>query len=442
MKKISDKKKILVTGAGGMVGQATVAYLIKSGFFVRAFAHTPGCYFPPHKNLEMYIGDITKFSDIQKITKGVDICINLVARKLDEPDSYQVNVLGTKYLVEACERHKVGKFIHLSTLVTKIEDKGIYAHTKTLADEIIIRSKLSYVILKPGIIYGDPNLGVFAKLVRYSKLPVIPIIGDGSQQVNPIHVDDLAKILEKTTASQKLLRQIFDVGGTEEVTLKQFLLLIRSHFHQKKSTPPFLHLPISLGNLLVRTLTLILKNPPITASNIKGSTQTIDSEPGILLKKLGFKPRSLTAGLKQTTREFDNQYQLAKILLKYAGSGFNQKYEPTKEDIRTLLKKLPSKFNKDILITTAIRFPCTIGFLDSFTKIVLSKNNFQKYLGVAVALAECHPTSAISLLPRRRSWPQIVWQFGRIMIKSSYFFIGGLFIYFLVKVILPNEQKI
>jgi len=439
MKKTTSEKTVLITGAGGLLGQALVKSLAFKNYTVRAVVHKVNLYFPPLANIEMIEGNIINIESVKKFCKNIDVCIHLAARKLDESDSYQVNVEGTQNLLKYCTNRKVKLFIYISTLAVNIQNKGIYAQTKYIAGELVKKSKLPFLILRPGIIYGDPYKGVFASLVRYSSLSITPMIGNGSQQVSPIYVDDVAEIIAECLFSKKIAGKIFDVGGKESITLKQFLLSIRKYYHEIKNAAFVLHIPINIGFFLARIFALFLSKPPITVSNIKGSTQILECEPEKLLKLLKYQPRSLKEGLQQTKEEFGDKYKLAKSLLKYVGLNLSSVYDPTKDDVQTLVKFFPRILFKDQAVNLVTHFPHSLAFADIMTKIFWKNSGLPEYLYYASALVETHPVSASSFLPQRRTKVQIAIYLSSFLFKSAVLFGLGFATYVVFLIFVRNE---
>lgn len=172
--------KILVTGATGFLGSHLVPRLIKEGYDVRILKEKsdPGDLLKG-LNVEVVLGDIRDGKAVKAAVKGCEVVFHLVGiisywEKLNELQ-YQVNVIGTRNVVEACLEYKVKRLIHVSSDVTVgVEGKGKlaneetpynlfslkvnYCDTKFLGEVEVLKGVakgLNAVILCPASMYGE-----------------------------------------------------------------------------------------------------------------------------------------------------------------------------------------------------------------------------------------------------------------------------------------------
>jgi len=425
--------KVLVTGAGGFIGQEVVRYLLTCGYHVKAFIHQPVSYFEPHPNLEIAIGDIAQLSDISSATKGVQACIHLAALKVDQADSYLVNVRGAKNLIHASLSHKLQLLINLSTLSTKLPVKGVYGTTKSEADQAFASSKLPTVTLLSSIVYGEPAQGVFKDLVNVSRLPVIPILGNGRQDVYPLSRTDIAVAIEKVLQLPATGNVTYDLGGKDGVTLREFLSLI-SHVYHKRLHPLFLEIPVGMGLILARVLEFLLPNAGINQSKVLGSTQPIEIDIKPFHQHFKFKPGSLQPNLKQECRRIHLGKREAAMYYLYVASHIGVKASPSEFQIKQLVQAFELVLGKEYRIATRLlSLPFLTGPLDTITKLVIPKCGLQKKIQITAALIETQPSSAKVLLQKNDSLRYLL----RVGLTSACIFIiwfvcGGI-ILFLVK---------
>ncbi len=432
---------VLVTGARGFVGRHTVDRLTAAGYKVRALVPTQSTYFNDKYSLEMVEGDITNQTDLIRALKGIDVCIHLAARKSDELDSYSVNVGGAKNLIRACQKNHVKLVINISTASTKISVPGVYAATKREADSIFSKSGLSVTTLTPSIIFGELEQGLFGSLVRYSTLPITPLIGDGSQRVYPIHVDDVADMLMSCINCTNTWGKHYDLCGKTAVTLREFISQIGLHIHRKPKII-FVSIPIQIGVVLARLLS-VLPRPPITQSNILGSTQTIQYEQKELWRDIHYQPHTLKHGLRQVSQEYDHHYFEATAILKYVASPYTSTVFPTHFDILSFAKVLRSRTD---LLTHGNPFvsklPWLIGPIDSVVGLVHPTAALHVKCQLAAAIAECHPGSSSWLLSPLTTIPKNLGNLMYLGLHWVAWLILGAFFFPILLVTGLYEQRI
>ncbi len=229
---------ILVTGGSGFIGSVLAKTLFELGFAVRIFDLID---FPDRpQEIGFVQGDIQNESDIKKALDGIDIiyhCVALVPLAKAGKKFWDVNVLGTEKLLNACKQKKIQHFIHLSSSTvfgipecpisnkTNCKPVEIYGHTKLAGEKLV----LDYIqwggrasIIRPRTVLGNFRLGIFDILFEWvSENRKIYIIGDGENLFQFIHVQDLCDAM--INASHKMSSGVYNIGTDRYSTLKQDL---------------------------------------------------------------------------------------------------------------------------------------------------------------------------------------------------------------------------
>ena len=139
--------------------------------------------------------------------------------KVDYEQSFQVNVEGTRNLLQACQERGIDRFLMISTQSANEHNPSTYGRTKLAADLAVKESPVAYTILKPSTIYGPGTKGLFAKMVRLlDSVPVVPILGSGARLIRPIHVYDLCEAILECEASDQTFGKTYDLGGRDLVS--------------------------------------------------------------------------------------------------------------------------------------------------------------------------------------------------------------------------------
>ena len=184
---------ILVTGATGLVGAATVVQLLELGKKVRAFCRRPSRAtdhptlkeWVNHENLDWFEGDITELNDLERAFEGVTHVIHAAAVVSYWPpksaEMFRINIEGTANVVNCCASFGIEKLIHISSIaslgkvpflgatpgnLTKVDETFPWDPAAEVSDYSISKFKsemevwrgqeegLSTLILNPGVIVG------------------------------------------------------------------------------------------------------------------------------------------------------------------------------------------------------------------------------------------------------------------------------------------------
>src|SRR3989344_6082694 len=214
--------RVLVTGARGAIGKKLCEALKSKGYEAVALIRSP------HegsgvKHIETRIGNILDDRSLDLATRNIDVVIHLagITHTNRTADYYRVNTEGTKKLLAACSHNNVARFLFISSR-TASETAGAYAHSKLLAEKAVIDSQLNWTIVRLAEVYGASEREFMSRLsVLVDKFFVIPVIGDGSYRLSPVHVDDVIDTLCAAVDNEKTERRVYTIAGPHELQLDE-----------------------------------------------------------------------------------------------------------------------------------------------------------------------------------------------------------------------------
>lgn len=395
--------RVLVTGDTGFIGQSVVRLLRDDGHDVHTLNRAEG-------------GDIRNLDAVRKAMEGVDGVIHLAARKSDEADSMDVNVGGAKNLIQAAKEASIRWIVNVSTQSARLKRKGIYGRTKAMADELFRQSGLPVITLHCSLVYGDAESGVFGSLVRFSALPAIPVFGNGQALFRPIHRDDLAACIVAASQCKQCIGKTYDIGGQD---LRTFNSLIRDILTARGVSRPIIHIPVWIGLLGARVLS-VLPKPPLTVSNVLGGAEVIpmDIEPFFHDSKAP-RPRRFQEALAAIFPPADE----ATLLLGYLLSA------PIPQSLADRYRSAIAALGLDAnhrLDPAVLHSKRLLGALDAVTRLRHPHSTLQKKLLVAAAIAEASPLSADTLLPREQPRIAVVAQSIGLVLRAAWKLLSGL----------------
>jgi len=296
---------LLVTGAAGFVGSRLVARLAQEGERPRALVRDAAKARKtlPADGYDLFIGDTTLPSTMDAALAGADTVIHaafITADRKQGPNDnyYKTNVLGTRNLVAAAKRAGVQRIIVLTGLGTKPDKPGSYMQGRYEAVQSVRESGLAWSALGPSILFG-PGAAFFkglSDLIR-SVPGVVPMIGNGKVEFQPIWVEDVVTCLIKMAREpERYDGRMIDVGGPEVYTYAQILDLLMAKLQKRRIKVPG---PIPLASLGAGVMELVLPKPPVTRAAMALFEFPNVTDIDAVEKNFGFTPRSLKSYLDE-----------------------------------------------------------------------------------------------------------------------------------------------
>lgn len=242
------ERTILVTGASGFVGRHLIAGLRSLDRPTRCLVRSEaGGRKPEAQGCALARGDMTDPASLRAACEGVDTVIHLVAIIRGKPGDYQrVMGAGTRALVEAASAARVRRFILVSALGVAEETAELtpYYRAKWDEEQALEAVDLEHVIFRPSFVFGRCGgaLPTFIRLVRRS--PLTPVLGPGTQLIQPIAVQDVASHLIKAIELEQACDRTFDLAGPDRVNWDQLYSLIASVIGKRRR---FVHVPFALA---------------------------------------------------------------------------------------------------------------------------------------------------------------------------------------------------
>ncbi|MFB6202241.1 MAG: complex I NDUFA9 subunit family protein [Halorhabdus sp.] len=222
---------VLVTGGDGFIGRYLCTELDDRGHDVTALSRDPDPDVLP-ADVETVTGDVTDPATLSGAFEGVDAVVNLVALSpLFTPKGgnemhERVHLQGTEHVVSAAEGAGVDRIVQMSALGADPDGSTHYIRTKGRAENVVRESGLSWVIVRPSVVFGDG--GEFVGFTKKLTPPFLaPLPGGGKTRFQPIWVQDLAPILADCVEDDERAGETYELGGPEKLTLKQIAKLVR-----------------------------------------------------------------------------------------------------------------------------------------------------------------------------------------------------------------------
>jgi len=214
---------VAVTGANGFVGKNVRKFLYKNKVRVLGISR---------KNFVKYSTETKAQSKnlleqrLQKKLKNYDALVHLIGIGVESSGSTfeEINVNLTKNTIKLCKKSGIKKIIYISGLGVSKNNTSNYFTSKYKAEQEIINSGLDYTIFRASYIIGKTD-HLTKSLSKQMKKGVIIIPGSGKYQLQPIFVEDVAKIILKSILEKKFSKKILDLVGPRKISFEDFVKL-------------------------------------------------------------------------------------------------------------------------------------------------------------------------------------------------------------------------
>lgn len=248
--------KVLVTGGTGFTGSHLVEKLVKEGYEVGVIARkTSNTVKLKELGVEIITGDITDEDFIKKAVNGFEMVYHLAAMYreggggIDEKPFWDVNVKGTKNILEASVQAKVSRFIHCSTvgvhghILNPPADENypfnpgdVYQRTKVIGEELVldyIKKGLPGVIVRPSGIFGPGDLRIL-KMFKLVQTGRFVMIGNGKVLYHLTYIDDLVEGFILCGKKENALGNAYIIAGKRYTSLEDLVGMIANALDVKR----------------------------------------------------------------------------------------------------------------------------------------------------------------------------------------------------------------
>ncbi len=246
-------KKIGITGATGFIGKHFSELLLKDGYDVIAYARNPERlnFLGNPKNLKIVVGRMEDEKNLEAFIASCDAIVHLAAGTKGTWENYHAaTVQGTELLLKLAEKHPLQKLIIMSSigdydimrlkrniadenspLETQPALRGDYAHSKVLAEHVILKKMelgtVPIILLRTGLVYARnfkaPLMG--AGFIRGKRGIGL---GIGGKRMPFVHVNDLYDAV-RLALRNTIINTTYNVVSDEQPKIRTIVRLYNKY---------------------------------------------------------------------------------------------------------------------------------------------------------------------------------------------------------------------
>ncbi|MDB4517046.1 NAD-dependent epimerase/dehydratase family protein, partial [Crocinitomicaceae bacterium] len=253
---------------------------------------------------------------------GVEVVHHLAAafRQLNVPNSYywDVNVEGTRNVLEAARRENVKKFVYCSTCgvhgnvdnppgneESPINAADYYQQTKYEAEPIVKEYQqkgMETTILRPAAIYGPGDPERFFMIFKRVNKGMFPMFGNGKTLYHPLYIDHLVDAHVLAQEPGKGVGEAYLIADEEYIEIETLVQKTAAALKVDVKIPHFPVTPVIIVGHICEKLCKPFKiTPPIFPRRVDWYRQNRAFSIDKAKRDLGYAPHiSIDEGLRRT----------------------------------------------------------------------------------------------------------------------------------------------
>lgn len=309
--------RLAVTGANGFIGSHLCEALVRRGHAVRAIVQ-PGTPLDNLAGLDVEIvrADLRDPESLLSPVSGCEVVFHLAAFVSDHGRKQtfdEINVRGTRRLVDACVRRGVRRFVFMSSLAVHTyrghsagdedtpRDQEVFEYgcSKRAGEEIVERASragaVETVIIRPGLFpFGPRDRNGFARIAASLESGRFPVVNGGRAVVCTAYVENLAEGVAIAGERPDAAGRTYVISDGRRVSWRQLLDAISGALEVPctyTDVPSVLAYPVAVLWEGLNGLLFPDRDPTLTRYRVAVAARDLFFDAGRARRDLGWKPR-------------------------------------------------------------------------------------------------------------------------------------------------------
>ncbi|NOT85681.1 MAG: NAD-dependent epimerase/dehydratase family protein [Methylococcaceae bacterium] len=265
------KKRIILPGGAGLVGQNLVARLKIAGYnnIIVLDKHQANLKIlqKVQPDIDIEYADLAEPGKWQRHFEAADVVIMLQAQIGGNAYNKFVhnNLDATRLILDQIKAHNVPYLVHISSSVVESAANDAYTSTKKDQERMVLESGIPCPILRPTLMFGwfdRKHLGWLSRFMQ--KTPAFPIPGHGRYMRQPLYVGDFCNIIISCIENH-IQGGVYNISGHEKI---DYIDIIREIKRVTGAKAMLVKMPYALFHCLLWIWGLFDKNPPFTTQQL------------------------------------------------------------------------------------------------------------------------------------------------------------------------------
>jgi uncharacterized protein YbjT (DUF2867 family) len=260
-----------VTGAFGYAGKYIARRLLNRGCRVITLTDSLHRENPFKGRIKAYPYNFHDPDKLEKSLEGVGVLYNTYWVRFNSPTFTFASALrNSKTLFAAAQKAGVVRIVHTSITNPSADSPYEYFSGKAKVEAALKESGLSYAILRPALLFGKASILMnnIAWLLR--RFPVFALFGHGRYRLQPIYVDDFARLAAEQGARTENVT--IDAIGPQTFTYRGLVEELARIIGKER---PIISVSPTLGYMAAKIIGKVKGDVLVTRDEIRGLTDEL-----------------------------------------------------------------------------------------------------------------------------------------------------------------------
>jgi uncharacterized protein YbjT (DUF2867 family) len=264
-------RRVAVTGSFGFTGRALTERLLAAGNDVVTLTRRSGAGDPLVGRISVRRFDTDRQDELAAAIAGVDTLFNTYWLRFPRGAStFEGAVARSAELLAAAREAGVRRVVHVSVVNAAADAETPYVRAKAALEAVVRLSGLEWAIVRPTLAYGPNDILINNLAWALRRFPIYGIPGFGHYSVQPVHVDDVARICVEAAAGPSGV--VLDAAGPETMTYRELVDRVRSAVQSRSLVVP---MASALVYAAARVLGLLVHDVVLTRDEIRELTSSL-----------------------------------------------------------------------------------------------------------------------------------------------------------------------
>jgi len=263
--------RVAVTGAFGFTGRAITEGLLEAGHEIVTLTRRFGVGDPLASRIMVRPFDTDRPDELRATLAGVHTLYNTYWLRFPRGSAtFEGAVARSAALLAAAREAGVRRVVHVSVVNASADADTPYVRAKAALEAVVRASGLEWVVVRPTLTYGPGDILINNLAWALRRFPVYGLPGLGRYTVQPVHVDDVARICVEAGAAEP--GRVLDAAGPEILTYRELVDLVRAAIGSRSLVLP---MPGPVVRLTAKLLGLVVRDVVLTADEIRELTSSL-----------------------------------------------------------------------------------------------------------------------------------------------------------------------